>query len=808
MITIFKDIRYAARVLRKNPGFTLTAVLTLGLGIGANTAIFSVVNATLLRPLPFYEPARLVVIQNQFKALGLDSASASVPDFIDYRKQRHLFEEVAAVNSDDFNLTGADRPERLSCGETTAGLFPLLGVKPILGRVFTKEEDQPGKSQVVLLTEGLWKRRFGADPGVIGRTIRLNDKPYVVVGVMPPILQWFAPLDAWIPIAFTPADMDPVHRGHEYLFVLARLQRGVSLDRARVGMAAFGRDLARQFPKDYPAGTGWAIRVDALNELLVGDIRYALLVLLAAVGFVLLIACANVANLLLARASARMRELSIRAALGADKWRIARQLLTESVLLGLLGGGAGVLLGMWGISLLVSGGPQGLPRLDEVSLDGRVLSFTAAIALLTGVLFGLAPVIQAAAGNLHNVLKQGTQGAGGSLRRQRTRSALVVVEVALSLVLLVSAGLLLRSFARLQKADPGFRAARVLTFGVSLSPVRYASQARSSAFFDMLLQRVETLPGVISTGAIDRLPFTSGNNSGGFEIEGREVPVEGPYPHADQRVVSAGYFTAMGIPLRRGRLFTGQDRAGTLPVVLIDDALAQQYWKDKDPIGQHLRNHGEDHWSTVVGIVGHVEHSALDSTARKATLYRPYPQNSVESLEFVVHTAGDPMSLARAVQQEVSGIDKDVPISDVKTMDQRVEASLANRSFAAWLLGAFSAIAMLLAGVGLYGVMSQSVLQRSREIGVRMALGAQRRDVLRMILRQGLVLIAGGLIAGLAGALALTSLMKSMLFGVTPTDPLTFLSVAGLLTVVALIATWLPARRATRLDPVTTLHYE
>jgi putative ABC transport system permease protein len=806
--TVLNDIRYATRILRKSPGFTLTAVLTLGLGIGANTAIFSVVNATLLRPLPFYDPGRLVVIQNQYKALGLDSASASVADYIDYRKQKRLFEEVAAVNTGDFNLTGVDRPERLACGITTAGLFPLLGIKPVLGRVFTYEEDQPGKNQVVLLTQGLWKRRFGGDPGVIGRTIRLNDKPYTVVGVVPSILQWFAPLDAWIPTGFTPQDMDPARRSHQYLFIVARMQRGVSLQQARAGMATFAASLARSFPDFYPPSSGWAIRVDSLNELLIGDVRGALIVLLAAVGFVLLIACANVANLLLSRASARMRELSIRAALGAAKWRITRQLLTESMLLAVLGGGAGVLFGMWGAALLVNGGPKELPRLDEVNVDGRVLLFTAVVSLATGVLFGLAPVMQVAWGNLHDLLKQGARGASGSLRRHRTRSALVVAEVALSLVLLAGAGLLLRSFSRLQKVDPGFHARNVLTFGVSLPPDRYSGLVQTSAFFHSLLERIATLPGVESAGAVNPLPFSGSNSSGSFDIQGFSLKPGVNEPHADQRVVSPGYFAAMGIPLQRGRLLTDLDRAGAQKVVLIDDALAHEYWNGKNPIGEHLRLPGQEAWATVVGVVEHVQHNALDSQFRKGTLYWSYLQAPAQSLEFVVHTATSPLSLANAVQQEASGLDKDVPIFDVKTMDQRVADSLANRRFAAYLLAAFSGIAVLLAAVGLYGVMAQSVLQRSREIGVRMALGAQSSDVLRMVLRQGAVLIAAGLAAGALAALGLTSLMKSLLFGVKPTDPLTFAAVAALLLIVSLAATYLPALRATRLDPVTTLRYE
>jgi putative ABC transport system permease protein len=805
---LVQDARYAARILRQSPGFTLTAVVTLALGIGADTAIFSVVNATLLRPLPFPHPQQIVTIQNQFKALGLDSASASVADYVDYRKQKNLFEEVAAVSDDNFNLTGVDRPERVACGITTAGLFPLLGVKPVVGRVFQYEEDQPGHNQVVLLAEGLWIRRFGANPQVIGRTVHLNDRPYTVVGVVPPIWEWFAPLDAWIPSGFTARDRDPANRDNEFLFVVARMRPGVSLERARAGMAAFGRTLARDFPDNYPPSGGWAIRVDSLTELLIGEVRAGLLVLLAAVGFVLLIACANVANLLIARAAVRMREISIRTALGAANWRIARQLLTESVLLSLLGGGLGVLFGMWGVALLVKEGPHELPRLAEASVDGRVLAFTAAISIATGLLFGLGPVMQVAAGNLHDLLKAGTRSAAGSLRRHRTRSALVMAEVALSLILLVGAGLLLRSFARLEKVDPGFHARNVLTFDISLPPARYGNLVQTSALFRSILQQLAHLPGVQAAGAVNPLPFTNNNTSGGFMIEGYTPPAGEAYPHADHRLVTPGYFATMGIPLRRGRLLADADRTGSPRVVLIDEALARQYFKNQDPLGQRLRRPDDNKWATVVGIVGHVQHYALNAASPKATLYWSYLQAPAQALQFAVRTTGRPRELANAIQHEVSSLDKDLPIFDVKTMDERVAASLANQRFAAWLLAAFSCIAMLLAAVGLYGVLAQSVLQRSREIGVRMALGAQGGDVLGLVMRQGLRLIAGGLLAGTVAALGVTSLLKSLLFGVSSADPLTFAMVAALLLVVALAATYLPALRATGLDPLSMLRDE
>ncbi|MEX2262213.1 MAG: ABC transporter permease [Bryobacteraceae bacterium] len=804
------DFRFAARTLRKNPAFTAIAVLTLALGIGANTAIFSVVNAVLLRPLPFYEPERLVRVYNQFLALNLKYAAASVADYYEYRRQTHLFEEVACVNGINFNLTGVERAERLLGGRVSASLFPMLPVKPVAGRVFTEDEEQQGRHRVAVLGEGLWKRVFGSDPAVIGRTLRLNDESYTVIGVIPPIPGDLAPFEVWTPIAFTNEQKSVERRGHQFLTVLARLKRGLSLEAARAGMKPFAAALQKDFPDQYPPSTGWGIMVESLAESLVGDIRLALVVLLGAVGFVLVIACANVANLLLSRGAARTREISIRAALGAGRGRIARQLLIESTLLGFLGGAAGLLLGVWGVALLVKASPPNLPRLDEVRIDGTVLAFTFAASLLTGLLFGLAPIIQMARANLQENLKESARGTSGGLRRHTMRSLLVVAEVSMALVLLVGAGLLIRSFLGLQDVDPGFRAGNVLTFRVSLPQARYPADPQVAGFFRQLLDRVGRLPGVVSVGAISMVPFSGGNNSGSFSIEGREVPPGGTGPHADQRTVSAGYFQALGIPLKKGRLFEETDKADAPGVALVDEKLAAQYWPGEDPIGKRVRfggNQTQAPWLTVAGVVGHVKHSRLD-TESKGVLYQHYPQARAGSMVVVARTGNDPKLLTGAVQSEVAAIDKDLPIYDVRTMEERVLASLTPQRFAVYLLAVFAGVAMLLAAVGIYGVMSQSVTQRTQEIGIRMALGAERRAVTRMVVGQAMKLVAAGLAIGVTAAFGLTRLMKQMLFGVESTDPPTFAAVAALLAAVACAASYVPARRAAKADPMVALRHE
>ena len=792
-------------MLRKNPGFTAVAVLTLALGIGANAAVFSVVNAVLLRPLPYPEPDRLVMLQNQFLARNLRNAGVSAADYADYRREKQVFEEVAAGSGGNFNLSGVDRPESISGAFVTAGFFPLLGIKPVVGRVFNEGEDRPGFNQVVVLSEGFWKRRFGADPGVIGRTLQLNDRSYTVVGVIPPAPEYLGPNEVFTPAGFTPEQLNPAMRSGRSFFALARLKRGVSHAQAQAEMNVFAQALAKEFPKDYPPESGWGIRIDSLRELWVGEVRLALWVLMGAVGFVLLIACANVANLSLGRATARAREISIRAALGAGSWRIARQLLTENALLGLLGGGGGLLIAFWGIELLRKIGPQNFPRLREIGIDWPVLGFTLGISLLTALLAGIAPLLEANRRNLHEGLKDGARGGAGGLRQNRARSLLVVAEVALSLILLVGAGLLLQSFVRLQRVDPGFQSQNALTFRVPLSARRYPEQAQRVAFIDRLIERVRNMPGVTAVGATSTLPFIGYNSSGFFNIEGRDTPPSAASPHADIRRVTHGFFAAIGVPLRRGRLFAETDTATTPFVALVDEKLSQQYWPGEDPIGKRVKMGGpQSPWHTIVGVVGHVKHSQLN-TESKGALYFLYSQNRAFMITIVARTSNAPEQLAGVVQREVSAIDKDVPVYEIKTMSERLMDSVTPQRLAAYLVAVFAGVALLLAVLGIYGVVSHSVSQRTQEIGLRMALGAQAGDVLKQVLWRGLMLTLLGAAIGLIGALVLSRLLSNLLFEVSPTDPVTFAGIPALLISVALMACYIPARRASRVDPMTAL---
>jgi putative ABC transport system permease protein len=806
MSGFLNDLRYCLRTLRKNPGFAAMAVLTLALGIGANTAIFSVVSGILLKPLPFEDPDRVVSLYNQFLALNLKYASTSVADFYDYRQLKHIFEEVATINGMNFNLTGAEKVERIPGAAVSASLFPMLGTKPLVGRLFTEDDDQPGRDKIVILDEGLWRNRFGADRNILGQKVQLSGEPYTVIGVVPSVLGAFAEMRMFKPAGFTPEQKSPNRRGNQFLFTIGRLKKGVSLQQARAGMDTFGKQLQKQFPDNYPPSAGWSIQVEPLSERVTGDLRPALLILLGAVGFVLLIACANVANLLLARSTARSREIAIRSTLGAGSRRIARQLMTESLLLGLIGGGAGLLLGEWIVVFLVQNAPPGIPRMNEIRLDSPVLLFTFAISLASGLLFGMFPVMKLASANLNDTLKEAGRGNSGNLRRHKLRSLLVIAEVALSLVLLVGAGLMLQSFFRLQRVDPGFRAHNVLTFQISLPKSHYATDEQASLFFDRLLKRVQSLPGVSAAGATSTLPFSGNNSSGSFNIEGLTVPPGGTGPHADQRSVSPRFFAAMGIPLRQGRAFEETDSRPAPPVAVIDEKLARQYWPNQDPIGKRV-NRGDKIWITIVGIVGHIQHSQLDSES-KGVLYTCYLQGYAQAMGVVVRTDNDPKLLTSAVPRVVSELDKDMPVFGVQTMEQRLSASLVPRRAAMTLLLIFAGLALLLASVGIYGVISQTVTQRTQEIGIRIALGAERKVVLGMILKQAMTLTGIGLGAGIAGGLVVTQFMKGILFGVNTTDPLTFLVVAFFLGAVAALASYLPAWRATRIDPTIALRYE
>lgn len=811
MDALLKDLRYAARVLWNNPGFSAVAIVALALGIGANTAIFSVVNAVLLRPLPVVQPERIVAVHDQFTAIGLPSIGVSAPDYADITRRTDIFEKTAVTSGANFNLTASDQPERLAGSMVTASFFPLFGVKPIAGRWFLPEEDRPGANRVIVISQGMWARLFASDPHLPGRTVSLNGMNYTVAGIMPESFRFPARrVEIWTPIAFTPRQLDPVdERGHQWLQMFARLRPGVSVDQAQAAMRVEAKRFAAQYPNNFPKDSGWGIQVAPLLSEIVGNTRKAVLTLLGAVAFVLLIACANVANLMLARASARYREIAIRTAIGASRLMIARQLLTECVLLALIGGGLGVLLAVWGIDLLRLVGPKNLPRLDEVSVDGWVLAFTFVISTAAGLLFGLAPALQSSRTDLHESLKEGGRSGTVNVYRQRLRAGLVISEVALVLVLLVAAGLMIRSFARLGQVQPGFDPNNLLTMHLSLPASKYAKEARMAAFYEDAVKHIRRLPGVEAASAIANLPLSGGLSSASFLIKARPVNAGESAPHADVQSATADYFRAMRIPLLRGRGFRDQDGADAPKVVIIDDVLAKTYWPGRDPLGTQVTfgDPQKGPWYTVVGIVGNVKHRELD-TAPKGVLYGPNAQFPSSDMTIVVRARKDPNALAGPVRAEIQSMDRDQPVYDIKTMDQWLGESLARRRFTVLLLSIFAGVALALAIVGIYGVMSYSVSQRTHEIGIRMALGAHRRDVLRNVVGQGLRMAGAGVGIGVAGALVITQLLKSQLYGVGAADPLTFALVAILLPFVAMAASYIPARRATRVDPMMALRYE
>jgi putative ABC transport system permease protein len=804
---LLQDLRYAARMLWKNPGFTTVAVLALALGIGANTAIFSVVNTVLLRPLPYKAPEQLVMVWEDATSHGYPRDTPAVANYVDWRDQNSLFSGMAAISDSDFNFTGAGDPERLKGRRVSANLFPLLGVEPQLGRVFTAAEDQPGTQRVAVLSHRLWQRRFGGDPSIIGKTLTLNDESYTVVGVMPARFQFPANDDElWVPISFTA--QEAANRNRHYLEVLGRLKPGVTLEQAQAEMTTIGARLQQQYPQ---SNTDLGVAVTSLQEHLVGDIKPALLILLGAVGLVLLIACANVANLLLARAAIRQKEIALRVALGARRWRLLRQFLTESLLLATFGGIVGLVIAYVGLLVLGSFIPENISQARDISLDLKVLGFTLGVSLLTGLIFGFAPAIQAARFNQSETLKEGGRDSVTGRSGKRLRGLLVTAEVAVSLVLLIGAGLLINSFLRLRNIDPGFRTDNLLTMKIELPEPKYEAYERRAAFYTDLVQRVQSLAGVRSAAVTTNLPLYRQGNSTSVRLEGKPDPPPGQERIVVTRIISPGYFDTMSIPLLAGRQLSDQDTDTTQNVVVISETMARRFWSGEDPVGKRIaagRVRSDADWIQVVGVVKDVRQFELNAEPRPQ-MYLSYRQAGFFAPEdLVVKTDVEPASLAASVRKAVWEIDKDQPVSNIRTMDEILAESIARQRFSMLLLGIFAGVALLLAAVGIYGVMSYSVAQRTHEIGIRMALGAETGAVLKLAVGYGLKLVIAGVVIGLIAAFALTRLLATLLFGVTPTDPATFVVISVLLICVAAIASYIPARRATKVDPLVALRYE
>jgi putative ABC transport system permease protein len=803
---LWQDLRYGLRTLLKNPGFTIVAVVALALGIGANSAIFSVVNSVLLRPLPFKSPKQLVMVWENAAHLGFPKNTPSPPSFLDWQRQNTVFTGMAAMSERSFNLTGVGEPERLEGRRVSANLFDLLGVPALLGRTFVPDDDRPG-THVALLSYSLWQRSFGLDPSIIGRAVTLNGESYTVIGVMPRGVHLHAygnwNDELWVPIAFT--NEESTNRGTHFLEVIARIKPGITLKQAQAEIETIAARLAKEYPK---YNTRIGATVMPLHEEIVGDIKPALLILLGAVGFVLLIACANVANLLLARAAVREKEIALRLALGASRSRLTRQFLTESVLLAFLGGGFGLLLALAGIRVLKTFIPPSIPQTQTISIDGKVLLFTALTALLTGIVFGLAPAMHASHSNLNESMKEGGRDSASGRKGNRLRDLLVIGEVAVSFILLVGAGLLINSFLHLRNLDPGFRADHLLTMKVDLSELKYPDGERRSVFFDEVLRRIRVLPGVQSVAVAGNLPLTYNGDSATIAVEGIPDPPPDQWPDVIYRAIGPGYFSTMGIPLIRGHDFTDQDRADSKKVVVISEKTAEHYWPGEDPIGKRVKpdaTNSDVPWREVIGVVKDVRQNDFIAQP-KMQMYFNYRQlNDLAANALIVRTSVDPVSLATPVRNSIWAVDKDQPVADVDTMDHIVSAAIARQRFSMLLLGIFAASALMLAAVGIYGVMSYSVTQRTHEIGIRMALGARRADVLQMTIKQGLKLVSVGMILGLVAAFLLTRILTSLLFGVSATDPITFIGISLVLLAVAILASYLPALRATKVDPIIAL---
>src|SRR5687768_16040471 len=801
METLFRDIRYGARSLMKRPGFTTVALIALALGIGANTAIFSLVNAVLVRPLPFAEPDRLVWAWGNVRT-GSNRASVSPPDFLDYRQQNTTFEEFAASFSMPvpLNLTGSGEPERLTAAAVTGNYFQALGVELLLGRTFLLDNEKPGNDQVAILSYALWQKRFGGDRSVVNRTIVLDGRTCLITGVMPQDFNFPQSAELWVPINFEIA-AGMKQRGAHFMRPIGKLKQGVTLAQAQADTDAVARRLEEQYPD---TNRGWNLRLESLRERLVGSTRPTLFILFGAVGFVLLIACANVANLLLVRAAGRQKEIALRSALGAGRFRIVRQMITESVLLALIGGALGTLLAVWGTELLVKLSESNLPPTAQVRIDATVLAFTLLMSVFTGVLFGLAPTLRTMNLNLIESLKEGVRsGAEGG--RNRTRSVLVALESAFAVVLLIGAGQLVRSLIELQNVTPGFDPQNVLTMRLDLPRGKYSTPEKNGSFFTEIERRIGSLAGVEDVGLISELPLSGQRNDILFAVEGRPPVSSDQLFGADYRRANQNYFNAMRIPLLRGRNFTEQEVRESAKVVIISDLLARQVFPNEEPIGKRLIVVIDKQPFEIIGIGGDIRDRALEINPFPA-MYLPSNQNGW--MNVVVRTQGDPASFAGAVRKEVHAIDPDQPVAAVRTMNEWMDTSVSGPRYRTALLALFAFVALVLASTGIYGVMSYSVSQRTHEIGVRMALGARRSDVMKLVVLQGMTLVVIGVGLGLLGAIALTRVMSTLLFGVTARDPLTFAAVGALLVVVAFVPCYLPARRATKIEPLVALRYE
>jgi predicted permease len=808
MITeLWQDLRYGARMLMRQPGFTLMAVVTLALGIGANTAIFSLVNTVLLRPLPLPEPERLMTFNHSAPAQGLAELNLNNAHFAFYRDRSRMFEKMAAYEGAEFSLTGSGDPEVVVGAFVTFNYFEVLGQSPLHGRTFLPQEDTPGKNHVAILSYGLWRRRFGGDLNILGQSIKLGNVPTTVVGIMPPGFDFPHPAERanmsghvqlWVPEGLNPQDTS-----HNNLLAVGRLNPGVPLAEAKREITALLPDFARQFNKTFSSDTRTVMM--PLERRIVGEVRTPLLVLLSAVALVLLIACANLANLLLARAASRGRELAVRQCLGASGLRIARQLLTESLILAGAGAVGGLLLATWSVNALKSSAAANIPRLESAKLDPNALLFTVIVTLLTGLLCGLAPAWRGARVNLQEAIKEGARGSASGANR-RLNNAFVVSQFALSLVLLIGAALLLQSFQNLLAVNPGFRPENVLMGHVSLPENRYTTKAQVSLFHEQLLDGVRGLPGVQAAELTRVAPF-SGNGVGGpFTVEGHEPGPGEVAKDAWLRSVTPGYFTAMGMPIKTGRSFQSSDTDTSLPVAIVDEKLVRMYWPQGDSIGKRIRIGGEN-WMTIVGVVPSVKNRKLDEDT-KPYVYYPASQWVSRNMSLVVRSLNDPSALNPAIRQQLASLDPELPFFDVRTIDQSIARTLMTKRLTNLLLAGFATTALLLALIGIYGVMSLNVGSRTSEFGIRMALGAQAGDVLKLVIRQGMKLVLTGVLLGLGGALALTRLLKTLLFGVSATDPLTFVVIALLLVGVALLACWIPARRATKVDPMVALRNE